>query len=43
MDCRIEIDTVAVHFAQKGGDLRHNKDNNLWEDYTDKDFACGNL
>ena len=45
MGCRIEIDTVgvavamAVHVSQKGDDLRHN---NLWNDYTDKDFADGN-
>ena len=50
MDCRIiiEIDTVGVavavgvHFARKGGDLRDNKGNNFWDDYTDKDFADGN-
>ena len=41
MDCRIEIDTVGVavavgvHFARKGGWF---KGNNLWDDYTDKDF-----
>ena len=33
---------VAVHFARKRGDLRHNKGDNLWDDYTDKDFADGN-
>ena len=48
MDCRIEIDTVGlavavgVHFARKGGDLRHSKGPNFWDDYTDKDFADGN-
>jgi hypothetical protein len=33
MDYMIEIDAVGVdagiHFSRKGGDLRHNKDNNL--------------
>ena len=35
---------VAVHFVRKGGDLdlRYNKGDNLWDDYTDKDFADGN-
>ena len=33
---------LGVHFAWKGGDLRHNKCNNLWDDYTDKDFVDDN-
>ena len=34
---------VGVHFVWKGGDLRHNKGNNLWDDYMDKDFVDDNL